>query len=75
MTEYAILAILFLRVGLRNEKRRGPVIIVALIGCLIYAILDEYHQNFVVGRAASYWDVVIDEIGALAGTAIFFRNR
>jgi VanZ family protein len=34
---------------------------------IFYAITDEYHQSFVLGRHASAWDVVIfDNLGALA---------
>jgi VanZ family protein len=33
---------------------------------ILYAMTDEYHQSFVLGRHASAWDVVIfDNIGAL----------
>lgn len=33
---------------------------------IVYAVTDEYHQSFVLGRNASAWDVVIfDNLGAL----------
>lgn len=35
--------------------------------CVIYAGLDEYHQSFVSGRAASVIDVAIDGFGAFWG--------
>ncbi len=35
--------------------------------CVLYACLDEYHQSFVAGRAASMRDVAIDSAGILIG--------
>ena len=36
----------------------------AWILAFLYAISDEYHQSFVIGRNASWIDVVIDSAGA-----------
>jgi VanZ family protein len=67
-TEYAVLAAL-LWWGLGyfvtdGRKRAGLVLVVALL----YAISDEWHQSFVPGRTPDVWDVVVDVIGAMAGT-------
>lgn len=35
--------------------------------CLAFAMLDEYHQSFIVGRVSSSRDVMIDSIGILIG--------
>ena len=74
LTEYAILATLLYRAFYPYRPR---AFVLALIVAAIYAGLDEFHQSFVATRTASFRDVAIDCVGALAGLAIysFFRNR
>ncbi len=38
---------------------------------IILAILDEYHQTMVAGRTGAVLDVVIDNIGAIAGCLFY----
>ncbi len=38
---------------------------VAWFLAFLYAMSDEYHQSFVVGRHASWADVAIDSVGAI----------
>ena len=65
--EYALLCWLWIR-ALRPSVGDGAAIGLALLVSLGYAIGDEYHQTFVVGRSGSPLDVVIDALGAaLAG--------
>jgi len=62
MIGYGLLALSYWRA--LDFKRQGWW----LAWCLafLYAITDEYHQSFVVGRSASIWDVLIyDNLGAL----------
>ena len=71
--EYAILA-LFLNYAfkkstfssLRKDKRLALVILF----CLIYAVSDELHQQFVPGRISSIADLALDSIGILLGSLI-----
>lgn len=42
----------------------------AFVICLVYAILDEYHQSFVPGRGSLLTDVLIDTDGILLGLLI-----
>jgi len=74
--EFAILAILALRLGLRNEapKNRKYVYLAAILFGIIYAIFDEYHQSFVSGREARLLDVAVDSLGVFFGT-ILWRNK
>lgn len=41
---------------------------------LLYAISDEFHQYFVVGRSCSVYDVLVDAIGII-GFYIFIRLK
>ena len=52
-------------------KGRNPIIYVLFI-TLFYAVLDEYHQIFVIGRGSSVKDVLIDFIGGIIGMAIYY---
>jgi VanZ family protein len=58
-TNYAILFWLLIRGPLKQRPY------IALACCVIYALLDEGHQVFVVGRTASLYDVALDSSGAL----------
>jgi VanZ family protein len=65
LTEYAILAALWLR-GLVGERRLTPATSawVALAVSVTWAVLDEIHQGAIPSRAASAADVAIDTAGA-----------
>lgn len=72
MSEYALLAILFLaHLGCYSFSRRKTILL-ALALAVCYAATDEFHQLFVPGRAGRFTDVCIDSIGSLAG--IFFYS-
>jgi len=45
--------------------------ILSILFCLLYAISDEVHQLFVIGRSASIIDVLIDYTGSLFGSIFF----
>ena len=45
-----------------NEKKRW----LAWLFAVLYAMTDEFHQSFTIGRHASIWDVLIfDNLGSL----------
>jgi VanZ family protein len=76
LTEYAILAFLFLRALFRGTNLKWPTSIlfmIAWIGCVLVAASDEFHQSFVASRGASPWDVMIDSAGAIFGLLICSR--
>lgn len=71
MTEYAVLAVLFLLAFLAFGKRR--FLFPAAVGCCFcYALTDEFHQMFVEGRAGRFTDVLIDTAGAAIAMAVLF---
>lgn len=66
-TEYFILAAT-ISLPLYVYGIRGIwLVLTAQILCTGFACLDEYHQLFVSGRAASPKDVLIDTLGSLTG--------
>ena len=48
-------------------SRVSRATVVAFVICVFYAISDELHQLFVLGRSAQVRDVLIDGIGAATG--------
>jgi VanZ family protein len=46
------------------------ILIFSILLVVMYAISDEYHQMFVPGRYASFWDLLCDGIGATIGAKI-----
>lgn len=51
-------------------SRKNRIITSLVIG-ILYAISDEIHQHFVIGRACKVVDVYIDALGIATGIAIF----
>ena len=79
--EFAVLAILFSRIGYLEEKskRYGLIFIISVVAAALYAVSDEYHQSFIEGRQAAAVDVLIDSVGAFIGAATYYfykaKNR
>ena len=70
VTEYAILGRLIQRAfDHRGKWWKSWLIAVA------YAVTDEFHQSFVLGRTALATDVLIDSAGTAIGLAIAIARR
>jgi VanZ family protein len=70
--EYLILA-LFISNLLFTFKLKGKsAIIYIMFVCLFYAVTDEFHQAFVPDRTSLVSDVLIDFVGSLIGTFMFY---
>jgi len=63
--EYAILTFLLIRVFREYQLSQRKVLILAIILAIGYALADEYHQSFILGRESSFRDVGIDSLGIL----------
>jgi VanZ family protein len=78
LTEYAVLAMLVFT-ALKAMSIKGARLYVAAVSfCFFYALSDECHQMFVLGRHGSLVDAGIDAAGILAGLAAylsFFRRK
>lgn len=72
ITEYFVLA--FLTVSLLKEytKNERLIIFTSIIFCISYAITDEFHQLYVIGRTGAIKDVGIDTIGSIIYLIIYF---
>jgi len=82
ITEYAILAFLWLRALSANgaavrraHDAAGPrSLFLALFLTGVYALSDEFHQSFVPGRSAGWSDVACDWLGSLVGLWVWARR-
>ena len=45
---------------------------ISFLFCFSYAVSDEFHQTFVIGRDGNFIDVLIDSVGVLFGIMISY---
>lgn len=70
--EFAILTFLIFR-GLKQENLNiKKIAIYSIIFAIFYALTDEYHQTFTLGREGSLKDVGIDGIGILIMVLVWY---
>jgi VanZ family protein len=69
---YFVLGMLVLHALKRSGMSRYRAIRIALLICVLYAISDEIHQQFVPGRGPGIKDVFIDSAGAMVGIGLFW---
>lgn len=70
--EYLVLGIIVsLVLNLFIPKNNFSLYITILFICLLYAVLDEFHQMFVPGRSSLVSDILIDFGGSVVGVLIF----
>ncbi len=55
----------FLSLALKSNKFDKKIIVIIILVSIIYAISDEIHQLFVLGRVADTQDVLVDMAGSL----------
>lgn len=67
--EFLVLGILLLNVIINYNKK----IYLAYIFGIIYAILDEVHQLFVMGRSCQLTDILIDSLGIMIGIFVISK--
>jgi VanZ family protein len=68
---YFTLGILVLNALTVSGVRGFKGFIFSLVFCILYAISDEVHQLFVLGRGAQVVDVLIDSLGAFVGIGMY----
>ena len=70
-TLYFILAIILLLAFNAKRNTSPKYVIIVLAICIIYAMIDEFHQIFVPGRAGMFVDCFIDTLGAAIACMIY----
>jgi len=71
--EYSILGFLLFRSITSDELLTFHPFYGSLLIGISFAILDEFHQSFVLGRHMSSIDMIFDSLGILFGTFICSR--
>jgi len=69
--EYAILALLILRVSRTKTDSPWRAAILAAAISIAYGISDEFHQSFVPNRTAEVGDLAMNTLGAILAVAPF----
>lgn len=64
--EYAVGGFLA-RATLEGVRRPSPALI-AVVFCVLWGVVDEWHQSWIPGRDSSLLDVVADGVGGALGT-------
>lgn len=73
-TLYFILGILSFIV-VKDYSNFKNLILYSLIICFLYACTDEFHQIFVIGRNASFIDVLIDTFGSFCSIIVLYSIK
>ena len=83
ITEYAILTFLLFRalynwpkeIGYSHLHTKTNCIALSIILVLLFAISDEYHQTFVIGRNGNPYDIMIDSIGMMVMGLLCLKSK
>ena len=70
---FAILAFLLSRALFNHNLPLHKVMLLSLLLTMLYALSDEIHQLFVLGRTFQIFDLFIDLLGAISG--YYFHAR
>ncbi|MBN1543682.1 VanZ family protein [candidate division KSB1 bacterium] len=70
---YALLTWLWLRALVRRQSQSLEVALSRVVaGALVYALFDEVHQEFILGRYGDVLDWSADAVGILAAAGLFY---
>jgi VanZ family protein len=72
-TAYAMFGAAITYGNIRSGKRRQ--LLMAVILCSVFGVLDEIHQHWIPGRSTDVYDWVADTLGALTGAAIIMLSQ
>ncbi len=53
----------------------GKILVIAALVALLYAVLDEWTQQFIPGRTCDIWDVAADAVGVAIGLTTYCIAR
>ena len=73
---YAVLSILIYRsLKLTTHYSRPYLLLFTLTITILYAVTDEFHQTFTLGRGPTLRDVFIDIFGGFLGLGLTLKSR
>src|SRR5699024_4908630 len=68
---YFMIGLLVINALKRHVSIKWKFVALSLIICILYAISDEVHQLFILGRSGEMRDVFIDSTGSATGIAVY----
>lgn len=71
---FGILGFLITR-AFDNTTLKKFAVLLSIIVSLLYAISDEFHQSFVIGRESEIGDVIADFVGILIAQFFFYKIK
>lgn len=71
-SEYFLLAASFSFPLHVHRIRSKKQILLSVLFCALFAVLDEWHQTFVPGRSGAVKDCILDTFGSLCGAVTFY---
>jgi len=74
-TIYLVLGVLSYSCFLEYSFSTRKTVLLSITFCIFYAISDEVHQLFISGRGGRVFDVVIDSLGSITGTFVYYLLR
>lgn len=74
-TIYAVGSFLIMNYAYTTNRKTKEKVFYSTAFGIGYAVTDELHQFFVVGRSASIFDVCIDALGIVTGIGIYVIMR
>jgi VanZ family protein len=75
ISEFAVLNFLLIKTFSHYKISFKNILIISFSMSFLYAVLDEYHQNFVLGRHGSVKDILIDSLGIMIVTIFYPRKN
>lgn len=69
-TMYAVFAWLATRTLVRSGRPLRTAILLVVLGIAVFAVLDEWHQQFIPGRSMDVFDWFADISGATIGALV-----
>lgn len=70
---YSIFGVAVAYGNIRSGKKNA--LLIAVIFCSIFGMLDEIHQYWIPGRSMDPYDWVADTLGALIGAAVLIASK
>ncbi len=75
VTEYGILTYLLIQAISQRQISKRKTMLISILLALLFALSDEYHQSFIVGRNPAARDVLIDSVGIIIASFILAKKK
>jgi VanZ family protein len=73
MAEYFVFGILWMKAfSLFGFLRRNRIVLILVLYGIVFAVLDEFHQNFVPSRNMDSWDLIADIGGLILSVIVYY---